>query len=291
MRSRDPAGTGIDMDLKNGLGERAVRDVIGEDPRVGEILARHGVACATCAVGVCLLKDVVGIHALGAEAEARLAAELDALRPGGGPVAPVPAAPPPGPNEAGGAAAGGGDITSLMVEEHRLILRMIALLEREVAAAGAGRAPRPEFLLDAVDFIRSYADRFHHAKEEDVLFKELVANGMPAENSPVAAMLLTHDEGRAHVRALEAAAMRMRDGDAAAAGEAARSALAYAALLRDHIAKEDGVLYPLAERILPDAVRPRMREAYRKAGRGKAAYTAERCRYLVERYEEEAANA
>ena len=41
-----------------------------------------------------------------------------------------------------------------------------------------------------IDFIRNYADRFHHAKEEDVLFKALVDNGTPKENSPVAAMLM-----------------------------------------------------------------------------------------------------
>ena len=60
-----------------------------------------------------------------------------------------------------------------------------------------------QFYLDGVDFIRNYADRFHHAKEEDVLFEALVDNGMPQENSPVAAMLMEHDQGRSFVRAME----------------------------------------------------------------------------------------
>ena len=63
------------------------------------------------------------------------------------------------------------------------------------------------FYLDAVDFIRNYADRFHHAKEEDVLFVALVENGMPREHSPVAAMLMEHDQGRAFVKAMEEATL------------------------------------------------------------------------------------
>jgi len=64
------------------------------------------------------------------------------------------------------------DVTAVMVEEHRLILRMIALVERNAARLEAGSFRDWRFFLDAVDFIRNYADRFHHAKEEDVLFRE-----------------------------------------------------------------------------------------------------------------------
>ena len=95
------------------------------------------------------------------------------------------------------------DITTALVDEHKLILRMLTVLERNAALTQAGGYTTYQFYLDAVDFIRNYADRFHHAKEEDVLFEALVANGMPRENSPVAAMLLEHDQGRAFVRAMD----------------------------------------------------------------------------------------
>lgn len=157
------------------------------------------------------------------------------------------------------------DVTQVMVEEHRLILRMIALVEKNSAAMESGRFRDWQFFLDAVDFIRNYADRFHHAKEEDVLFKALVANGMPAENSPVAAMLMAHDQGRDHVRAIEAAAQQALAGEPGQIPVIAEHARGYAALLRDHIDKEDNILYPLAERILPEAVRPAMTQAYAQA--------------------------
>lgn len=75
------------------------------------------------------------------------------------------------------------DITAALVNEHKLILRMIALLERNAARTGEGGYRNWQFYLDGVDFIRNYADRFHHAKEEDVLFEALVKNGMPRETA------------------------------------------------------------------------------------------------------------
>ena len=66
------------------------------------------------------------------------------------------------------------DITSALVEEHRLILAMIGLLEKNARLTLAGEFTDWQFYLDGVDFIRNYADRFHHAKEEDGLFAALL---------------------------------------------------------------------------------------------------------------------
>ncbi len=177
------------------------------------------------------------------------------------------------------------DVTAVLVEEHRLILRMITLLEKNTALMLQGRFDDWGFFPDAVDFIRSYADRFHHAKEEDVLFVELVNNGMPAERSPVEAMLMAHDQGRGFVAGMEAAAQAVVAGDAEQVAGIYENARAYAALLRDHIDKEDDILYPLAEKVLPAEVRPRMVEAYQAAEAAVPADFNQRYLALVERYE------
>lgn len=65
------------MRLINGLGEWAIQDVLKHHPGVGPILERAGIGCVTCSVGICLLKDVVSIHALPAEEEARLEREIN----------------------------------------------------------------------------------------------------------------------------------------------------------------------------------------------------------------------
>jgi hemerythrin-like domain-containing protein len=179
------------------------------------------------------------------------------------------------------------DITQALVDEHRLILRMITLLERNAALTAEGKYTNWRFYLDGVDFIRNYADRFHHAKEEDVLFEGLVKNGMPREHSPVAAMLMEHDQGRAYVKGMENAALAAMEGLPGREKELAENALAYAALLREHISKEDGILYPLAERVIPEELRDDILKGYQIAEARTPADFSRRYLSLVESCERE----
>ncbi len=180
------------------------------------------------------------------------------------------------------------NVTQVMVDEHKLILRMIALVERNTELLEAGKFRNWQFYIDAVDFIRNYADRFHHAKEEDVLFVELIKNGMPEKQSPIEAMHMEHDEGRAHVRAIEEAAQKALDGEAGQAVILAEHAKGYAKLLRGHIEKEDDILYPLAERVLPKEVRKGMLAAYTTAEQDSPGLKA-KYQQLVEGYEQQVA--
>jgi hemerythrin-like domain-containing protein len=178
------------------------------------------------------------------------------------------------------------DITQTLVEEHRLILRMITLLEQNAARTAAGGYDNWQFYLDGLDFICNYADRFHHAKEEDVLFDALVKNGMPRDNSPVGAMLMEHDQGRAYVRAMEAAVLEVLEGLPGREQVAVENALAYAELLREHISKEDCILYPLAERVVPEAMRGGIVQGYQRAEAQVEAGFRQRYLSLVEAYEQ-----
>jgi anaerobic glycerol-3-phosphate dehydrogenase len=66
------------MNLPQHIGEAAINKTIEEHPAIGEILQKYDIGCVTCGVGICLVKDVVTIHALGAEAEAQIEAEIHA---------------------------------------------------------------------------------------------------------------------------------------------------------------------------------------------------------------------
>jgi hemerythrin-like domain-containing protein len=180
------------------------------------------------------------------------------------------------------------NVTQVMVDEHKLILRMIALVEKNTELLEQGKFRNWQFYLDAVDFIRNYADRFHHAKEEDVLFVELIKNGMPEKQSPIEAMHMEHDQGRAHVRAIEDAAQKALDAETGQAAIIAENAKGYAALLRGHIEKEDDILYPLAERVLPEEVRARMLDAYAQA-EAKTPELENKYLLMVEGYEQQTA--
>ena len=65
------------MEFKNGLGDTAIQDVMQSYPEIGEILARYDIGCTTCKVGICLLKDVVSIHGLSKEDEAKIELEIN----------------------------------------------------------------------------------------------------------------------------------------------------------------------------------------------------------------------
>jgi hemerythrin-like domain-containing protein len=72
-------------------------------------------------------------------------------------------------------------IGPLMIE-HRLIERMISLMDSEIGQINAGGKVNTGFLMVAIDFIRTYADRTHHGKEEDILFRDLARKNMSAEH-------------------------------------------------------------------------------------------------------------
>ncbi len=143
------------------------------------------------------------------------------------------------------------EATDILSSEHRVIERVIASLEAQAAKLAAGRTVRPGFFLDAADFIKGFADGCHHRKEEGVLFEAMVGAGLPLQAGPIAVMLAEHEQGRAFTRGMRAAAERLAGGDASAAGAVVANARGYAALLRQHIQKEDGILFPLADQVIP----------------------------------------
>lgn len=141
--------------------------------------------------------------------------------------------------------------TEILMEEHRVIERVLDALEHTADRLTTDATVRPGFFLEAADFLAGFADGCHHRKEEGVLFEELVACGMPAQQGPIGVMLQEHEAGRALTRAIREAARRLEQGDAQARSTLVASARSYVALLRDHISKEDEVLFPLADRVIP----------------------------------------
>jgi hemerythrin-like domain-containing protein len=143
--------------------------------------------------------------------------------------------------------------TDILMHEHGVILRVIGALEIETDRLAAGQDVRPGFFLDAADFIKGFADGCHHKKEEGVLFKAMIAAGLPQQSGPIGVMLAEHEQGRLYTRGMRDAANRLAAGDETARAEVVNNARGYAALLRQHIQKENGILFPMADQVIPFA--------------------------------------
>ena len=137
--------------------------------------------------------------------------------------------------------------------EHQVILLVLTAAEKEVQFIRAFNKVNGERVTKMLDFIRNFADRCHHAKEEDILFVRMQAKGMPRNAGPLAVMFQEHALGRQKVAATAEALPKAQSGDTTAIAAVADNLEFYANLLRAHIHKEDNILYPMAERIIsPD---------------------------------------
>lgn len=141
--------------------------------------------------------------------------------------------------------------TDILMEEHRVIVRVLDSLETAATRLSAGQAIPMDFFIEAADFIKNFADGCHHKKEEGILFVALAANGMPQDAGPVGVMLAEHEEGRRFTRAMREGAQRVQGGDATALSQVIQNALGYVALLRQHIQKENHILFPMADQVIP----------------------------------------
>ncbi len=130
-------------------------------------------------------------------------------------------------------------IGPLMIE-HRLIERMIGVMEKEAARIDREKAADPLFIDTVVDFIRTYADRCHHGKEEDILFRELTKKNLDAVHRRVMEELIAeHVLGREKTKSLSLAGKRYAGGDRAALTDITRLMKELAGFYPAHIIKED----------------------------------------------------
>ena len=213
-----------------------IKEILNQFPEVADVLNEYNIGCVPCHVGSCLLKDIVEIHNLPLEEEQVLMARI-ALVIYPGQEIKIPRiirktevttretsySPP----------------MKKLVDEHTLIKRMVALIPGVIDSLDLESEAGRQIIRDVIEFIRFYADKYHHAKEEEILFKFFDEN-----LSIIETMHQDHETARAHVRAI-LAALDEKDKDGVT-----EHLKAYQELLSEHITKEDGILYPWMDRNL-----------------------------------------
>ena len=158
--------------------------------------------------------------------------------------------------------------TEILKEEHhgvKLSLRILDQLCAQLAAANVGQGNLYSGdLAQLIDFFRTFVDKCHHAKEEEVLFPELLKEEAPRTAELVKILLAEHVAGRNMVAQMAEALTSYQAGNKNAMSALREAARSYEELLAEHIAKEDQDLYPMADSMISADEQEEMVEAFEK---------------------------
>jgi hemerythrin-like domain-containing protein len=139
--------------------------------------------------------------------------------------------------------------------EHDALLHVLDIIDH-LLANPAERDQEIHFAGELLNFLTVFADKCHHGKEEQMLFPHLEQAGVPNQGGPIGVMLMEHVQGRDLIGQMKAAVQA----DDLATFKAALAA--YSQLLRAHIAKENEILFPLADRVLDDELQNELFEHF-----------------------------
>ena len=234
--------------------ELGVKDIMERYPEVGVVLRDFGIGCVDCSARSCTLRDVVTLHSLPPDKLSDMAERLASALDDDERVSAedlkqrLARAPQAG---ASGSESESPVITRLK-QEHRVISRWTEQIPAVIQMCAAGKEGLNDLLLRAADFMSNYADRYHHAKEEDLLFESI-----EQEFDAFDVMRDEHRRARALTASVREAA---EEGNPRMAEEPLR---AYRELLREHIWKENEVFYPWMDRELSDRQVGKLFSAFR----------------------------
>ncbi len=153
--------------------------------------------------------------------------------------------------------------TRNLEDDHVHILKLIDVMEKIVHDEASDIA----HIETIVGIIRNFADGIHHAKEENLFFPFLSDKGFSSQQGPVAVMLHEHEQGREFVKNISDNISHFRNGDKGVLTEIYHNMTGYADLLKNHIAKENNILFRMADRVLSDSDQAELLSGFGEAER------------------------
>lgn len=155
--------------------------------------------------------------------------------------------------------------TEILSEEHRIIEQVLDCLERIAQdCASQGRLDATS-AGQALGFLRNFADRRHHGKEETHLFPAMEAKGFGRQGGPTGVMRYEHEQGRIQMRGMAEMIEEASAGKSEAVAQFVLHAREYVALLREHIDKEDHCLFAMANQALSPDEQQKLLEVFDRA--------------------------
>ncbi|MCF8068067.1 MAG: hemerythrin domain-containing protein [Desulfobacterales bacterium] len=157
--------------------------------------------------------------------------------------------------------------TDELKKEHNGIELMLRVLQVVADKFKHGEHVNTEHLDGILEFLSIFVDKCHHGKEEEFLFPALEAAGVPREGGPIGVMLNEHEQGRKLAAKLKNVLTDNKPGDNANASGAQLIIKEYVALLTQHIAKENTILFPMADAKLDSKKDTELFEAFEQLER------------------------
>ena len=145
--------------------------------------------------------------------------------------------------------------------EHGGIMLMLKVMEKVAEKLQNGEAVKKEHLEKIVEFIKNFADKCHHGKEEDILFPELIKKSSNVKL--VNELLAEHKTGRDLIGGIEKSLNTYQPGNPEAIHIAINMA-GYIQLLIEHIKKENIILFPLADKELSKELQETIEKKFEK---------------------------
>jgi hemerythrin-like domain-containing protein len=154
--------------------------------------------------------------------------------------------------------------TDILKAEHRIIEMVLAALDKLAIQAELDIRIDEQNAADILDFLKNFADKCHHAKEENHLFQLMEQRGFPNEHGPIAVMLYEHEQGRALIRQMSETLNRYSKNGGENLNIFIQAARNYVALMQQHILKEDYHLFPMAESVFSQSDRQNLLATFEK---------------------------
>lgn len=148
--------------------------------------------------------------------------------------------------------------TRNLEDDHIHILKLIDVMETITRSEN----PDINHIESILDIIRNFADGLHHAKEENLFFPALEQKGFSAQHGPVAVMLQEHVQGRNFVKGIADGLELFKKGNKSAITGIFQNMNGYSDLLRNHIAKENNILFRMADKALSDNEQQKLLEQF-----------------------------
>jgi hemerythrin-like domain-containing protein len=150
-----------------------------------------------------------------------------------------------------------GKATKDLKNEHDAILHVLKIIDKVVSSDKKADVEIFKFGNELIYFLKTFADKCHHGKEEDYLFKALNARGISSDGGPIAVMLHEHQLGREYI-SLMSNSLEAKD-----LTDFKTNAAKYRDLLISHIGKENNVLFMMTDKLLDDAAQDDLFEKFK----------------------------